>query len=154
MKKLYYLWQFMKGNRVLYIISIASIGMATFLSFFWPMVLRITVDSIIGGKALEAQGWLKPIFTSAYDFMGGRSGLVSKLWICSVLLIFITFLKISTRVDLPQPFFPIRPILLCSYIVKETFSKSTSGCASYRNAILSALIICMRFLHFLGCQKL
>lgn len=62
MKKLYYLWQFMKGNRALYIIAIAAIGIATFLSFLWPMVLRITVDSIIGDKALEAQGWLKPVF--------------------------------------------------------------------------------------------
>ena len=93
MKKLYYLWQFMKGNRALYIISIAAIGMATFLSFFWPMVLRVTVDSIIGGKALEAQGWLKPVFSSAYDFLGGRSGLASKLWICSILLIVITLLR-------------------------------------------------------------
>ena len=77
----------MKGNRALYIISIAAIGMATFLSFFWPMVLRITVDSIIGGKALEAQGWLKPLFSGAYDFFGGHSGLVGKLWICSISLI-------------------------------------------------------------------
>ena len=83
----------MKGNRALYIISIASIGMATFLSFFWPMVLRVTVDSIIGGKALEAQGWLKPVFTGAYDFFGGRSGLVGKLWICSILLIIITLIR-------------------------------------------------------------
>ena len=93
MKKLYYLWQFMKGNRALYIISIASIGMATFLSFFWPMVLRITVDSIIGGKALEAQGWLKPVFSSAYDFFGGRTGLAGKLWICSIFLIAITLIR-------------------------------------------------------------
>jgi len=83
----------MKGNRALYIISIAAIGMATFLSFFWPMVLRITVDSIIGGKALEAQGWLKPVFSGAYNFFGGRSGLVGKLWICSILLIIITLIR-------------------------------------------------------------
>jgi len=93
MKKLYYLWQFMKGNRALYIISIAAIGMATFLSFFWPMVLRITVDSIIGGKALEAQGWLKLVFSGSYNFFGGRSGFVGKLWICSILLIIITLIR-------------------------------------------------------------
>lgn len=93
MKKLYYLWQFMKGNRALYIIAIAAIGMATFLSFLWPMVLRITVDSIIGEKALEAQGWMKPIFSGAYTFFGGRSGLVSKLWICSAILIGITLVR-------------------------------------------------------------
>ncbi len=93
MKKLYYLWQFMKGNRALYIISIGAIGMATFLLFFWPMILRVTVDSIIGEKALEAQGWLKPIFTGAFNFFGGRSGLVGKLWICSILLIIITLIR-------------------------------------------------------------
>ena len=93
MNKLYYLWQFMKGNRALYIISITAIGVATFLSFLWPMVLRITVDSIIGEKALEAQGWLKPLFSGAYSFFGGRSGLVSKLWICSAILIGITLVR-------------------------------------------------------------
>jgi len=93
MNKLYYLWQFMKGNRALYIISITAIGVATFLSFLWPMVLRITVDSIIGEKALEAQGWLKPLFSGVYSFFGGRSGLVSKLWICSAILIGITLVR-------------------------------------------------------------
>ena len=83
----------MKGNRALYIIAIVAIGMATFLSFLWPMVLRITVDSIIGEKALEAQGWLKPVFSGAYDLFGGRSGLVGKLWICSVILIAITLVR-------------------------------------------------------------
>jgi len=83
----------MKGNRALYIIAITAIGMATFLSFLWPMVLRITVDSIIGDKALEAQGWLKPVFSGAYNLFGGRSGLVSKLWICSVILIAITLVR-------------------------------------------------------------
>jgi len=93
MKRLYYLWQFMKGNRVLYIISVLAIGVATFMSFLWPMVLRVTVDSIIGEKALEAQGWLKPIFTGAFNFFGGREGLVTKLWICAVLLVGITLIR-------------------------------------------------------------
>ncbi len=93
MKKLYYLWQFMKGNRALYIISIAAIGMATFLLFLWPMILRVTVDSIIGEKALEAQGWLKPVFTGAYNFFGGHSGLAGKLWVCSIFLIAITLIR-------------------------------------------------------------
>jgi len=93
MKKLYYLWQFMKSNRALYIIAIAAIGVATFLSFLWPMVLRVTVDSIIGDKALEAQGWLKPVFSGAYNFFGGHSGLVGKLWICSIVLILITLIR-------------------------------------------------------------
>jgi ATP-binding cassette subfamily B protein len=83
----------MKGNRALYIIAITAIGMATFLSFLWPMVLRITVDSIIGDNALEAHGWLKSVFSGAYNLFGGRSGLVSKLWICSVILIAITLAR-------------------------------------------------------------
>jgi len=83
----------MKSNRVLYIIAIAAIGVATFLSFLWPMVLRVTVDSIIGDKALEAQGWLKPVFSGAYNFFGGHSGLVGKLWICSIVLILITLTR-------------------------------------------------------------
>ena len=90
MKKMKLLWDFMKGSRSLYIFSIAAIGFATFIRFIWPMVLRVTVDSIIGDKPLQVQGWFAPIFESVFQFLGGKSILAQSLWMCSFILILLT----------------------------------------------------------------
>ncbi len=58
MKKFKILWNFMKGNRSLYVFSIMAVGAAIFLRFAWPLVLRVTIDSIIGAKPIETSGWL------------------------------------------------------------------------------------------------
>lgn len=86
MKKLFKL---IKGNRLLYLMAILSIGAATFLAMLEPMVTSITIDSIIGNKPISAP---KPII----DFvmlLGGKSVLSINLWICSLCLISITGIR-------------------------------------------------------------
>lgn len=90
MKKLRLLWNFMKGNRSLYVISILAVGAAIFLRFAWPMVLRVTIDSIIGNKPLETSGWMQPLLIKIFDFMGGKSVLEKSLWMCSIILVLLT----------------------------------------------------------------
>lgn len=83
----------MKGNRTLYVLSILSIGFATFINFFWPMILRITVDSIIGGKQMALKGWLQPYIEGLLSLFGDTSLLAKNLWICSLLLICLTLFR-------------------------------------------------------------
>ena len=90
MKKMKLLWNFMKGNRSLYVFSILAVGAAIFLRFAWPLVLRVTIDSIIGTKPIETSGWLQPLFTEIFNFMGGKTVLEKSLWMCSVILILLT----------------------------------------------------------------
>lgn len=90
MKKLDLIWRYMKGYRFLYLLSIMAIGVATFIRFLWPMILRITVDTVIGGKPLEIQGWMHPILEGLYNVVGGRSVLIGSLWMCSIALILLT----------------------------------------------------------------
>ena len=90
MKKMKLLWNFMKGNRSLYVFSILAVGVAIFLRFAWPMVLRVTIDSIIGNKPIETSGWMQPVITRTFDFLGGKSVLEQNLWMCSVILILLT----------------------------------------------------------------
>ncbi|RLC58610.1 MAG: ABC transporter ATP-binding protein [Candidatus Cloacimonadota bacterium] len=90
MKKLKILWNFMKGNRSLYVFSILAVGIAIFLRFAWPMVLRVTIDSIIGSKPMETSGWLQPLITKAFEYLGGKSVLEQSLWMCSIILILLT----------------------------------------------------------------
>jgi len=80
----------MKGSRSLYVFSIAAIGFATFIRFIWPMILRVTIDSIIGDKPMQIQGWLAPAFESIFQFLGGKSILSQSLWMCSFILILLT----------------------------------------------------------------
>ncbi|MBT4333427.1 MAG: ABC transporter ATP-binding protein, partial [Candidatus Cloacimonetes bacterium] len=90
MKKMKLLWNFMKGNRSLYVFSILAVGAAIFLRFAWPMVLRVTIDSIIGNKPIETSGWMQPIIINVFDFLGGKSVLEKSLWMSSIILILLT----------------------------------------------------------------
>lgn len=96
MKSLTLLWKSMKGNRLLYIGAIISIGIATMFSFFSPLVIRLTVDSIIGGSKLIAPALVIKLIEAA----GGISVLAHNIWICGLVLILLsaingifTFLK-------------------------------------------------------------
>ena len=80
----------MKGHRVLYICAIAAIAVAIFLRNVWPLVLRVTVDSIIGGRPIETVGWLQPYIIRLVDAMGGQSVLAQSLWMCSLILVLLT----------------------------------------------------------------
>ena len=93
MKQMNILWKFMKGNRFLYLMSIAAIGVATFLSFIWPMILRVTVDSVIGNQEMAVSGWIKPYFETGYQWLGGKNVLEKNLWICAVILVGITIMR-------------------------------------------------------------
>lgn len=89
MKNLKLLWRLMEGNRLLYAGSIAGIGLATLISITAPLVIRLTLDSIIGDKALAAPEWV----IKAIDAMGGTGALSRNLWICGLCLVLLTVLN-------------------------------------------------------------
>ncbi|HWR61268.1 MAG TPA: ABC transporter ATP-binding protein [Clostridia bacterium] len=86
MNSLKLLWNFMRGNRLLYLASVISIGIATLFSFASPLVIRYTIDSAIGGIAMDAPPWLM----NAVDYLGGEGVLRQNLWICSISLILLS----------------------------------------------------------------
>ncbi|MFZ5352664.1 MAG: ABC transporter ATP-binding protein [Bacillota bacterium] len=79
------LWSFMRGNRILYAGAIISIGLATMFSFMSPLILRVTIDSIIGDKPMEVPEWIHALVIS----MGGKSVLMQNLWICGAAIILL-----------------------------------------------------------------
>lgn len=93
MRNIKILWNFMHGNRLVYLLAILAIATATFMQFVWPLILQITVDSIIGDEPLSVQGWLMPIFSWLYELAGGRDNLVRQLWLCTLLLVLVTLLR-------------------------------------------------------------
>lgn len=86
MKKLLKL---VKGNRLLYIAAIASIAMSTFIAMLEPMVIKTTIDSIIGNTPLNAS----PFIENIIKLFGGKGVLSRNLWICSLCLITLTVIR-------------------------------------------------------------
>lgn len=83
MKKLI---QLTKGNRLLYISAILSVGAATLIAMIEPMVVKITIDSIIGHNPLSVPAAIENIIIK----IGGRDVLQRNLWICALCLITLT----------------------------------------------------------------
>jgi ATP-binding cassette subfamily B protein len=79
----------MRGNRLLYLGAIISIGFATMFSFFSPLVIRLTVDAVIGGKELNAPAFVIKMI----EAVGGTSTLVQNLWICGLALILLSVIN-------------------------------------------------------------
>lgn len=80
------LWRFMQGKRLLYLGAIVTMIAATALGLVGPLVLRTTIDSIIGDAPLAAQSrWVSTLV----EAVGGRSVLARNLWICGSLLVLL-----------------------------------------------------------------
>lgn len=78
--------QLTKGNRLLYISAILSVGAATLIAMIEPMVVKITIDSIIGNKPLDVPVAIENVIRN----IGGRDVLWRNLWVCSLSLIALT----------------------------------------------------------------
>jgi ATP-binding cassette subfamily B protein len=78
-----------KGNRLLYMTAILSIAVATFIAMLEPMVIKLTIDSVIGNKPMDI---LEPIEKLVIMF-GGTGVLSRNLWICSLSLIALTCVR-------------------------------------------------------------
>ena len=81
------LWRCMQGNRMLYAGAVLAIGIATCLGLLGPLVLRTTIDSIIGEQPLmEGLNWI----TLLIGALGGKSLLARNLWICGLALVLLS----------------------------------------------------------------
>ncbi len=77
-KNLSLLWDVMKGYRALYIGAIAAIGFAALFSLTGPLVLRFTIDSVIGNQPPNGPEWIMGFIAK----LGGTSVLAQNLWLC------------------------------------------------------------------------
>ncbi|MCF7919609.1 MAG: ABC transporter ATP-binding protein/permease [Candidatus Cloacimonetes bacterium] len=93
MKNLKRLWSLMRGERHLYIFAIIAVAVAALVNFVWPLVLRITVDNIIGKAALETKTWIDPLIKGIFDGLGGREHLSANLWICGLILVILAVVQ-------------------------------------------------------------
>ena len=79
----------MTGNKLLYLGAILSVALSTVTALLSPLVIQITIDSIIGNKPIEASQWIKDLF----ELLGGKSILMQRLWLCSLALVLISLIN-------------------------------------------------------------
>ena len=82
------LLKFTRGYGLMYSIGIVSIILSQGVTLLSPLVIRTTIDSIIGSSIIENK-------RVAYfvGLLGGRAGLRENLWIIGIIIIFITLLR-------------------------------------------------------------
>ncbi|WP_411681907.1 ABC transporter ATP-binding protein [Clostridium thailandense] len=78
-----------KGSRVLYMVAIIAIGIASFIAMLEPMIIRVTIDSVIGNKPIN----VPPSVERLLQGIGGREVLERNLWICSLTLVSLTCVR-------------------------------------------------------------
>ena len=88
MKGLKSIFKFMKGSKFIYVLSILSIILATFFTILGPLLIRSTIDSIIGNVPID-----KEILLKFVNHLGGRNYLKNNIWIIGLILIGLTALR-------------------------------------------------------------
>lgn len=89
-QKLKFILSLMKGFKGLYALSMLTLALATLISLGRPLVIRTTIDSIIGDKPMvDLPKWAIYII----GMMGGRNNLMKNLWMMSFILIGLSLIN-------------------------------------------------------------
>ncbi|MEJ5258248.1 MAG: ABC transporter ATP-binding protein [Fervidobacterium sp.] len=110
--------KFMKGSRVSYFVAIVSTALATFLSILTPLVIRFTLDNLIGRKEIDSQLVRRLVNLVGYEFLSRN------IWIVGVFIVLLTLLN-----------------GLSSYLRGKYSSKAAEGFAErLKNALFEKII--------------
>ncbi len=86
MKEIKLFWKMMKGSRFIYFISMLSTIFIQIFSGITPIIIMVSVDSIIGDKPFKYE-----ILKTACDYIGGRDFLRSHIYIGIINCIFYRY---------------------------------------------------------------
>src|SRR5690349_4102394 len=86
LKNIKLLLKFMKGNTIIFFLAIISIFLASLFAITMPLVVKTTVDSIIGNVIMDLPAWILNIIKT----IGGKNYLLKNLWICGLVLLGLT----------------------------------------------------------------
>jgi ATP-binding cassette subfamily B protein len=89
MRRFKLLFDFLRGSGKTYIFSIVSVLLMTVFSAIVPLIIKLTIDSIIGGEPLN----LPAVLESWVDARGGLGFLKNNLWLILAALVAVTTLQ-------------------------------------------------------------
>ena len=56
-----------RGNRLQYLWAIISVGVASLMGYATPLIVRVTVDSVIDAQPFDLPGWLVAVSYTHLD---------------------------------------------------------------------------------------
>jgi len=89
MRKIRQLLQFMKGQRLTFVLTLVSVMMNVIFAALLPIIIRTSLDSVLGGKPIDLPEWIVRI-------LHGDEGMLwvkNHLWILLVVLVTLTLLQ-------------------------------------------------------------
>ena len=85
--KLSLLWKYMKGYQSTYIGAVIAVAIATMAAYVVPLVVRFTIDSVIGGEPIDLPPRVAAWITNQMPLELMRF----KLWIPAAVILLVTF---------------------------------------------------------------
>ena len=85
------LWRFMKGSKLMFLISMLAAVLSALADMLTPQIVRISVDTILSGEEADLPQWV----TSLADRLGGFSYIADHMWIMAIAILLVAVLKVT-----------------------------------------------------------
>ncbi|MDD4188772.1 MAG: ABC transporter ATP-binding protein [Eubacteriales bacterium] len=79
----------LKGNKLKYSVAFTAVMLADVFALVSPLVIRFTMDTVIGGMPADLPSWFLGIIKN----IGGTEALSSKIWILTIVLVILAALN-------------------------------------------------------------
>ncbi|MGM0419845.1 MAG: ABC transporter ATP-binding protein [Bacillota bacterium] len=89
MRTLTMIWKYMEGKHLKYVLSVLFVGLASVFMLINPLIIRVTIDSIIGDDPLNLPAFLLRVINR----FGGKEFLLNSLWLPAGLIVLLTLLR-------------------------------------------------------------
>lgn len=87
------LWDFLKGSKLFFIISMLSAAVAALADMVSPQIIRMAVDNALGGKESN----LSPLVMGIVDRFGGFAYLGEHIWIMAAAILMVAAVKVVAQ---------------------------------------------------------
>ena len=79
-------WGFMTGYRLTYGAAVVAVAISTIAAYAVPLIVRLTIDSVLGDKPIDLPPFVARMITSAVSM----DYLKTRLWIPALAIVAIT----------------------------------------------------------------
>lgn len=88
MKELKTILKFMEGKKLIYVFSMVFVVLSQLAAIISPLIITITLDSIIGDKLVESS-----LVRKIIDILGGRLYLRENIWAVGIIIILVAIVR-------------------------------------------------------------
>ena len=104
------IWRFLQGSKLLFVLSMITASITALTDMLTPQIIRVTVDNVIGTRALEAGSVAETLVNAA----GGTAHLKANLWIMALAVLGVAAVKVMSQYS----------FLVCNTKASETLTKT------------------------------